>query len=243
MGEFGWICERRMRTVDEGKSKVISCARYVNVGRMKVRLNGELLDGGRNWIVLSTWGRKRQQTEDVKEKWYAAWIRGVNVENEKSVMSNRGFEKKRKIIIWEVIIIVRMVLYGTGEWCIWEVLREGKWIFFRWSVWDVWCECHQWTELGKKMVRRSTGIERELVSLVDQRVLRWFGHAEKTAAWSYRITRRVLMAQASEVRVWGRPKLGWVDGLKVALGSWGMTVEAARQCVRDRKEWRAMVYV
>ena len=39
----------------------------------------------------------------------------------------------------------------------------------------------------------------------------------------------------------GRPRLGWMDGVKVALGNRGMTVEAGRQCAKDRKEWRALV--
>ena len=38
-----------------------------------------------------------------------------------------------------------------------------------------------------------------------------------------------------------RPRLGWMDGVKVALGNKGMTVEAVRQCAKDRKEWRALV--
>ena len=31
-------------------------------------------------------------------------------------------------------------------------------------------------------------------------------------------------------------------GIKVALGNGGMTVEAARQCAKDLKEWRALVH-
>ena len=34
-----------------------------------------------------------------------------------------------------------------------------------------------------------------------------------------------------------------MDGVKVALGNRGMTVEAARQCAKDRKEWRALVHI
>ena len=30
-----------------------------------------------------------------------------------------------------------------------------------------------------------------------------------------------------------------MDGVEVALGNRGMTVEAARQCAKDRKEWNA----
>ena len=87
-------------------------------------------------------------------------------------------------------------------------------------------------------VRRRAVIERELASRADQRVLRWFGHVERM---EYRMARRVLMAEVSGGRVRGRPRLGWMDGVKVALGNRGMTVEVARQCAKDRKEWRALV--
>ena len=34
-----------------------------------------------------------------------------------------------------------------------------------------------------------------------------------------------------------------MDVVKVALGNRGMTVEAARHFVKDRKEWRALVHM
>ena len=73
----------------------------------------------------------------------------------------------------------------------------------------------------------------ELASRADQRVLRWFGHVERMD--EYRMSRRVLMAEVS-----GRLRLGWMDGVKVALSNRGMMVEAARQCTKYRKEWRAL---
>ena len=79
-------------------------------------------------------------------------------------------------------------------------------------------------------VRRRARIESKLASTADQRVLRWFGHVERMD--EYCIARRVLRAEVSEGRVRGRPTLGWMDGVKV---------EAARQCSKDRKEWRAYV--
>ena len=51
------------------------------------------------------------------------------------------------------------------------------------------------------------------------------------------------MAEVSGGRVRGSPRLGWMDGVKVALGNRGMTAEAARQCAKDRKEWRALVHM
>ena len=83
-------------------------------------------------------------------------------------------------------------------------------------------------------VRRRAGIERELASRADQRVLRWFVHVERMD--DYRMGRSLLMAEVSGGRVRGRPRFGWMDGVKVALGNRGMTVEAARQFAKDRKE-------
>ena len=47
------------------------------------------------------------------------------------------------------------------------------------------------------------------------------------------MARRVLMAEVSLGPVKGGLRLDWMDGVKVALGNSGMTVEAARQC--DKK--------
>ena len=89
-----------------------------------------------------------------------------------------------------------------------------------------------------EQVHRRAGIERELASRADQRVLRWFGHVERMD--EYRMARKVLMmAEVSGGRVRGRQMLG-MDGVKVALGNRGMTVEAERQCAKDRKEWRTL---
>ena len=90
-------------------------------------------------------------------------------------------------------------------------------------------------------VRRRAGIERELACRSNRRVLRWFGHVERMD--EYRMARRVFMAEGSGGRVQGRPRLGWMDGVKVALGNRGMTVEAARRCAKDRKAWRALVHM
>ena len=90
-------------------------------------------------------------------------------------------------------------------------------------------------------MRRRAGIERELASRADQRVLRWFGHVERMD--EYRMARKVLIADVSEGRARGRRRLGWMDGVKMALGNKGMTVEAARQCAKDRKEWTALVHM
>ena len=40
----------------------------------------------------------------------------------------------------------------------------------------------------------------------------------------YRMARSVMIAEVCGGRVRGRPRLGWMDGVKVALGNRGITV-------------------
>ena len=57
---------------------------------------------------------------------------------------------------------------------------------------------------------------------------------------------RVLMAKVSGRRVRGRPRLGRIDGVNVATeecDNRGMTMDAARQWAKDRKECRALVHM
>ena len=53
------------------------------------------------------------------------------------------------------------------------------------------------------------------------------------------MARRVLMDDVRRERVRGRQRLGWMKGVKVALGSRGTTAEAGR---KDNKEWRSLVH-
>ena len=71
-------------------------------------------------------------------------------------------------------------------------------------------------------VGRRAGIELELAGKADQRLLRWFGYVERMD--EYRMAKRVLMEEVSGGRARVRPKLGWMDSVKVALGNRGMTV-------------------
>ena len=66
------------------------------------------------------------------------------------------------------------------------------------------------------------GIKSELASRVDQRILRWFWHVWRMD--EYHMTRRVLIAEVTGERIWGRPRFGWMDGVKVTFGSRGMSV-------------------
>ena len=48
------------------------------------------------------------------------------------------------------------------------------------------------------------------------------------------MARRVLMAEVSGARVRGRPRLGWIDRVKMALRNRGVTVKDTNE--KDRKK-------
>ena len=137
-------------------------------------------------------------------------------------------------------VIVPTALYGTEAWGMRSAERRKV------NVLEMKClrslvGVSRIDRVRNEEVCMIAGIEMELASRTDQRVLRWFGHVEKID--DYRMARRVLMAEVSGGRVRGRPRLIWMDGVKVALGNRGMMVEAARQCAKDQKERRVLVHM
>ena len=146
---------------------------------------------------------------------------------------------KAKKCLYEAVI-VPTALYGAEAWGMRSAERRKV------NVLDMKClrslvGVSRMDRVRNEEMRRRAGIEKELANRADQRVLRRFGHMERMDA--NRMARKVLMAEVSGGRVRGRPRLGWMDGVKVALGNRGMTVEAARQCAKDRKAWRALVHM
>ena len=157
--------------------------------------------------------------------------------------------KAKKCLYEGVIVIVPTALYGAEAWGMRSAERRKM------NVLEIKClrslvGVSRMDRVRNEEVRRRVDTKMELASRADQRVLRWFGHVERMD--DYRMARRVLIAEVSGGRVRGRPRLGWMDGVKVALGNRGMTVErnaqqrnecATEECAKDRKEWRALVHM
>ena len=83
-------------------------------------------------------------------------------------------------------------------------------------------------------MRRSAELERDLASRGEMIVLRCFGHEERLNENC--VGKRVLMEEVSRVRVGGRPRLDWMDSVKVALGSKGITIDGHCPTMSERQE-------
>ena len=142
-----------------------------------------------------------------------------------SVLSNRGLGIKAKKCLYE-LVIVPMALYEAEAWGMRSPDRRKV------NVLEMKClrslGVSRLDRVRNEEVRRRAGIESELASRrMDE----------------YRMAKRVLMAKVSGKRVQGRPRLGWMAGVKVALGNRQITVEAARQCAKDWNGWRSLVHM
>ena len=168
-----------------GKSKVMRCSRCGNGDRMHVILKGEPLEEVDCFKYLGSHvaadgGCKRDVVHRMNEG-YRAW--GAL----KSVLSNIGLGIKAKKCLYEGVI-VPTALYGAEAWGMRSAERRKV------NVLEMKClrslvGVSRMDRVRNEEVRRRVGIEWELSSRVDQRVLRWFGHVERM--YEYRIAGRM----------------------------------------------------
>ena len=89
--------------------------------------------------------------------------------------------------------------------------------------------------LRNEVVRPRIGVRRGLAAKVDMNVLRWFGHLERMD--NERLLKKVMNAKVNGRSAIGRPRFGWMDGVKRALNDRGMDVREASERARDRNTW------
>ncbi len=75
-------------------------------------------------------------------------------------------------------------------------------------------------------VRRRTRVVKELAERAEEGVLWWIGHVERME--EERLV-KVTRSDVRGVRPRGRPRMGWMDSVKRALGTRGMDVCGARK--------------
>ena len=93
--------------------------------------------------------------------------------------------------------------------------------------------------LRNEEVRERTGVRKELAARVDTKVLRWFGHVERME--DERLTKKAINSKVDGRNVRGRPRFGWINGAKKALNDRRLDVRKAKECARNRNEWRVIV--
>ena len=114
----------------------------------------------------------------------------------KSVLMNRGLGIKAKKCLYEGVI-VPTALYRAEAWGMRSA--EKKKVNVAMKCLRCLVRVSRMDRVRNEEVRRRAGIERELASRAEKRILRSFRHVERMD--EHRMTRRVLMAEVSGGRV------------------------------------------
>ena len=92
-----------------------------------------------------------------------------------------------------------------------------------------------------EVVRTRTSVRRELAARVDMNVLRWFGHVERMD--NERLLKKVMSAKVDGRSARGKPRFGWMDGVKSALNDRRMEARKTSERASNRNEWQMIVTV
>ena len=135
-----------------------------------------------------------------------------------------------KKVLYEKVV-VPTVMYGSESWGM-KVNERQKLNVFE-------MKCHGISRLDRVRVRARTGVRRELAARVDMNVLRWFGHVKKMD--NKRLLKKVMNAKVDGRSARGRPRCGWMDGVKRAWNDRRRDMREASECASNRNEWRMIV--
>ena len=91
----------------------------------------------------------------------------------------------------------------------------------------------QLDRVRNEVARARTGVRRELAARVDMNVLRWLGHVERMD--NEPLLKKVMNVKVDGRSARGRPRFGWMDGVK------RMDMRQTSERARNRNEWRMIV--
>ncbi len=233
--EFGRVCKRRKLKVNGSNSKVTKCTRLVDGRKMNVALNGEVLEEVECFQYL--WSHVAVNGGIEGEVKFRMNEVGKVCGGMKRVFMCRSLGISAKKRLYEGVV-VPTALYGAETWNMGAAERKKL------NVMEMRClrSMYGVTRMDRvrnEEVRRRTGVVKELAERAEQGVLRWFGHVERMGEES--LVKKTTGSDVRGVRKRERPRMGWLDSVKRALGARGMSVEQEKVLVHDRNKWRAIV--
>ena len=236
VAEFGEVCERRKLRVNVGKSKVMRCTRNEDGARLNVMLNGGALEVDQfkylGSVIAANDGVEADVRHRVNEGCKVPVLGAL-----KGVMKNRGLGMNVKKVLYEKVV-VPTIMYGSESWGM-KVTERQKPLVFEMKCLRSMTGVSRLDRVRNEVVRARTGVRRELAARVDMNVLRWFGHVERMD--NERLLKKVMNAKVDGRSARGRPRFGWMDGVKRALNDRRMDRREASERARNRNEWQMIV--
>ena len=218
-----------------GKSKVMRCTRNEDGARLRAMLNEEELEEMDQFkylgsVISANGGVEAEVCHRVNE---GCKVLGAL----KGVMKNRGLGMNVKKVLYEKVV-VPTVMYGSESLGM-KVTERQKLNVFQMKCLRSMTGVSLLDRVRNEVMRARTALRRELAARIDMNVLRWFGHVEGMD--NERLLKKVINAKVDGRSARGRPRFGWMDGVKRTLNDRRMDMREASECARNRNEWRMIV--
>ena len=144
----------------------------------------------------------------------------------------RGLGMNVKKVLYEKVVVLT-VMYGSESWGMKVTERQKLNVFeikcLRSMTGVSWLD-RVWNEV----VRARTDVRRELAARVAMNVLRWFSHLERMD--DEQLLKKIMNAKVDGKSARGRPRIGWMDGVKRVLNDRRMDMREASERARNRNE-------
>ncbi len=132
----------------------------------------------------------------------------------KCVFKCRSHGMKTKRSLYKRVVVPN-VLYRAEKWNVAEAEKRRLNIMEMRYLRSM-CAVTRNDRARNDEVRRRTKVVRELAEQTEQGMLWWFGHVERNE--EERLVKNITRSDVRGVRPRGRPRMGWMDSVKGALG-------------------------
>ena len=228
---FGDVYKRRKLTVNVNKSKVMKIGKN-EVNEMNIELNARRMEEVTSYRYLGVdISSDSRMNEEVRHRIGEARKSAGAL---KDLWRKRHVLREAKVGMYEGIVEPSL-LYGCEAWAM-NVHERKRVEAVEMNCLRSICGVRRIDRIPNAELRRRCGKKVSVGERMDQGVMRWFGHVERMG--DDRLVKRVYDSEVRGVRRRGRPRKGWMDGLKETLERRGLNIQEARDCVQDRSEWR-----
>ena len=234
INKFNNVCKRRGLKINVDKSKVMIVGGG-NENRCEVDLNGKMLEVVKEFGYLGSIVNDKGTDESdcnkrvVNGRKTAGMIR--------SLVNKRCLSQNCAKILHEKMLVPTL-LYGS-ECMVWKPKE-------RWKIQAVQMDnlrgmlgVKRVDKMKNEEIRRKFGIEKGVNELINESVLRWFGHMERMP--SERLVKRIYESEGMGDCKVGRPPRKWIKNVREVLEGMNVGMDRAKRIVRDRNAWRGLV--
>jgi len=231
---FNNVSNRRGLRVNASKSKVMVVGKGEGVV-CQIDLNGQTLEQVNEFKYLGCVLNARGTDEADCGSKVVSGRRTVGAI--RSLVNARSLSMSVVKVLHEKLL-VPVLMYGS-ETMVWKEKERSKIRAVQMDSLRGVIGVKRVDRMRSERIREMCGITKAMDELIDESVLRWYGHVERMG--DERLVHRVYVSEGVGRRSVGRPRKRWKDNVWECVRKRGMSVNEAERMVHDRQAWRGFV--